>query len=277
MKRGTAIYTKENYKMYTNFLATLKVPHIITRSNYTIRITCSFFDVYFYQNEQSKKAFSVANCIKSDVKKSEANGHIRPDISRHDLRYFYFNKTEVLRKTIGRDVFNIDIKSAYLNVLNNAGVLSEKTYAMASAAPKPVRLACVGMLAARKDVFSYDDAGDVSHSKIVLPTENWFFYCVQIVGDIMMNISRLVGSSFLFFWVDGAFFLGEENVIKVREYLDGLNYKYSFDVCRNFNLVENANHSYISYQKCEKFTKLSMPKPNSEVIDIFLKHLKILK
>jgi len=274
----TAIYTKQNYKMYIDLLEKLKAPHTITRSNYTIRITCAFFDVYFHQNAQSKLAFATANCIKADVKKAEKNGFVRPEIDRLKLKYFHFNHREILKRTIGQDVYNIDIKSAYLNVLNNAGLLSEKTYLMASTAPKPVRLACVGMLAARKDLFTYEGEGtEPTHSKIILDTENWFFYCVEVIGQIMMGIANLVGSSFLFFWVDGAFFLGEENVLKVREYLDGLSYKYSFDVCRNFNYLEMTNHNYVTYEKEGKFTKLSMPRVNSEVIDVFLRHLKILK
>lgn len=270
-----ALYTKTNYKAYIDLLKSLNCPYIITRSNYTLKIESSFCNVYFYQTPQSKRAFSAANMIKSDIKKS---GVLMPEINKRDLKYFKFTQHELLMQTVGEEVHNIDIKSAYANVLNNAGLLSERTFKFISSIPKSDRLAAVGMMASRKDVFSYDSFdGEPVHTKIIAPTENWFYMCVLEVQNIMQDIAAMIGSDFVFYWVDGIFYKNGKHTEKIKEYLTNKGYNFSYDLCTNFNYFETNNQKFLTYNKGEDFKKLSLPKVNNEVTEYILKQLKIIK
>ena len=144
------LFDETNYQMYMKFIHSAKIPYTITRSNYTLKIESEILNVHFMQNVMSKKAFMCGAMVQADLKKS---GVEMPEINRAELDYFSFNIPDILRKKEGETIYNIDIKSAYANALNVNKLLSEKTYNYLCSLSKKDRLAAVGMLASRKDVF----------------------------------------------------------------------------------------------------------------------------
>lgn len=216
-------------------------------SNYTA--TMSFKNendvkIKFLSQSLNKRAFIGAQLIKKDLREFTAN---EPElIDEERLKYFHHNL-----QTIELDkVINIDLKNAYATVLFNDGFISEKTYAFLLTLPKKDRLASVGFLAYKKDVFEFNDGGLIDHSVEKGPNANVFHYCVRKTHLIMDNISKILGDDFLFSWVDGIYFKDiSEKTIKIVEYLESIQYKHTIDTLVNFKCSDHGRFLFVSFDK----------------------------
>lgn len=262
--------TKENYKHFTNLFKLSNEPYLVTRSNYTLAITSDWFNVKLHP-QMSKMAFIAGAMLKRDIKKT---GLSNPDISKDDLSYFEFAAKEKL-ENITDEIYNIDIKSAYLNVLNNHGLLSVKTYSIGRKLSKRDRLAMVGMLASRKDIFEMIGNKTLSRDKVIADTCSWFYFCVNRTNEIMADCKKIIGNDFLFFWVDGIFFTGRENIKPVTDHLRAIGYRYSLDVCNDMIYSEINELKKLRYHKGDEYKELYLPKKNNK-IDEFLINLLYL-
>ena len=239
------------------------MPHKLKLSNYTTTIETESILYKWNDTDMDKGAFIAAQMIKKDIREFTANGY--PDIHRPDLQYFetYINGT-----VNERQVFGVDIKSAYASVLFLDGFISERTYNFLQTLPKKARLAAVGMLASRKDVFSYVGSELVSHDKEINPHENYFWYCVKRTSEMMNEIKQ----SFLplFYWVDGIYFNSIEGAIKAREILTQNGFKYSNKNCLFFQAktVKNKKHDFINlisfYEAPEGMEYINASKKDTE-------------
>lgn len=269
-----SLHTQDNYKMYLNLIRSLKIPHKITRSNYTLKIESEFLNIHFTPR-MDENAFKVSNMIKRDLK---VCGMEMPDINKRELKYFNFAHEEILRRSEGKTIYNIDIKSAYASNLMANKIIAKDTYNYMSTLSKKNRLAAVGMLAAKKEVLCYDDSGIcISHDRIVKPTENWFYWCVQETQNLMLDIKDITGHDFLFYWVDGIFFNNKDHTQKIANYLFNKGYRYSFDVCEDFKFSEVNGYRELSYSKEGGRKILNMPAVNYDANNFLLKFLNLIK
>ena len=170
-----AILNSESVNAYIDLHKQMKLSFKLSLSTYTARITSNYCDIHFMKSEQPNRVFSAFNSLKSEVVKTK----IKP-INAGKLSYFAEN--------FGFDnfytdyIFNIDIKSAYATILKNDGLISEKTFTFISSLPKQERLACVGMLAGKKNIFTINEQGEtVTDETIISPTSDYFFHCVNII------------------------------------------------------------------------------------------------
>lgn len=276
-KKVKVLFNENNYQHFVSLIQQSKLPYTIIRSNYTLEINSSFLNIYFMQEEMSKKAMICGQMIKKDL---SICGIEMPEIERDQLKYFDFNYEKIIHSHDGY-FFNIDIKSAYATALKQ--LISPKTFSYLCSLPKKDRLAAVGMLASRKDLFFYDPAGVcVNHEKQVKETADWFYYCVLEIQKLMDDIIALIGTDFLFYWVDGIFFRTLDNRDKIEAYLKEKGYENSFDQCFNFKYYENGNTKHISYKKFNEngnhdFKILHLPKLNKDVDKYLFKLLNIIK
>jgi len=274
------LFSNGNYKFYLNLIKKANLPYKLTRTNYTLDIESEFCNIYFMTNVMSDKAFKCGACIKKDIRLS---GMELPVIERSELKYFNFNHADILSRTNGKEIYNIDIKSAYANALNNNKLLSEKTYNFLKSLSKKDRLAAVGMLAARKDIFTFDNTDKcIEHEKKVKDTENWFYFCVLEIQKLMLDIKQMIGNDFLFYWVDGIFFTNENNRFEIEAYLSSKGYMNSYDKCTDFNYTETENNKFLTYNKPDgkggtENKRLELPKENKAVNEYLLKLLNIIK
>ena len=138
------------------------------------------------------------------------------------LQYFNFNKQylETSNLTIDR-VVNIDLKSAYLNVLKNEGLISIDLFDSINKLKKVERLVTLGMLAYEPELFIYEKGLLIDYQKIRNEYSKYFFYCVKRVSEIIQNIKFLLGDCFIFSWVDGFYFLEihNANIMETRKFL----------------------------------------------------------
>lgn len=261
----------DNDKNAILFAEATMLPYTITITNYTTKITSEFMNVNFAPS-MDKQAFIAGAMIKRDIK---ATGLTVPDLYSTDLEYFKFSPKETLINMKG-EFYNIDIKSAYASVLHNLGLITPNTFKYMSRLSKKNRLACVGMLAAKKT--HRNMIGKEQIGKPIIEVNElapWFYLCVNHVNEIMMQCKSLCEDSFMFFWVDGIFFKDFSAVGRIGRYLSEIGYKYSIDICTEGRYSESNNTKTFSYYKGDEPKQLFLPNKNDAINEFLIKMLSL--
>jgi hypothetical protein len=209
----------------------LKKPYKVILSNYTFLVESEANKIKSF-NDKDLKFFIAGNKIKSDCIKKPL-----PIINKNELKYFEYNFNE-FKKIKNNSCYGIDLKSAYPTILLNNGYISKQTHFYISKLPKLDRLGAIGMLAGSKKVFEFNENNElINNYSITNKNENYFYYCVKKVSDIMDEIKKQI-NSFLFFWVDCIYFADANEADKVKEILNNYNFNYHEKIMINFLYLE---------------------------------------
>lgn len=206
---------------------------------------------------QSKKTFACFAKIKSDTKNKTV-----PDISREELVYYQHDfKTNFFTK----EVFNIDLKSAYATILRNDGFIGDDTYRYICKANKKERLASVGMLAARKRVFTFRGGSPINECEIVSARTGIFYHAVKRTFEIMSDLKKISGSSYLYSWVDGIYYSPNAAAKKeMIDYLKDINFDFTFDLLKNFRVRIGGSFTTVDFFKDGKLKIFNLPSQSTE-------------
>ena len=250
----------EKVEIYIDLHRQLKIPYKITLSNYTTRIKSEAYDLHFMKQEQSNRTFAAfAKCKKDCLKKP------LPIIQKDKLKYFShkFKEGNFYADTI----YNFDLKSAYAQILFNDGYISKDTFIYLSRLPKLSRLAAVGMMASKKNIYEISEDGKIlSEEKIISPTSNYFFYCVQRMAEIIKGAADILGNGFLFSWVDGIYFndcpetVKQDAKIIIEEYFKKIKTPVTFEILTEFEIQENEDYFKTTYRKEGKLKVINIAK-----------------
>lgn len=258
LKPETSLTTKTNAQRFIQVFIKMQIPFTLTCSNYTAHISNEVINRKFVHTMQSKRCFAAFAKVKSDVSKKMV-----PHIDPESLSYFQhdFRNTEVIP-----EVFNIDLKSAYATCLFNAGYISEPTFQYLAKITKNDRLAAVGMLASKKKIFDFDRSGKVfNYTENISPLQNFFFFAVKETAKIMDEIKRICGKDYLFTWVDGIYFRPNESIASdIMYYLETVNFKWSLDYLKDFDIKMLDSHIKISFLKDDKNKRFCIPSRTNE-------------
>lgn len=188
----------------------------MTLSNYTAKIETinPAYNAYFMKSEQSKKVFVAGKMIEKDLL-----GCKMPDVDMSKNEYYSLG---LIRPFYSDVMYNIDIKSAYATILYNDGYLSGKTFKYINKLDKQERLAALGMIASKKEIFEYSRSGRVTkHEEVINPLSPFFYYCVQKTNDIILDLkNKIMMNSFIFSWVDGIYYNDNSCTNVAKEYLN---------------------------------------------------------
>lgn len=246
------------YNEYIEMAKVVGLPFSVKISNYTMEIETLYERRLFLQNVTTNSAFMAGAMVKKQVKQC---GKEMPFIKMADLVYYELADIERLLSAPNQ-VFCIDIKKAYPTALYNYGAIDKYCYDFLGTISKKDRLAALGMLASNKRIFDYDENGvnyRIVHEKSSL--KEWFFLCVLQTQKIMFDLKRILGDSFLFFWVDGIYFDDIEKVELVENYLRQNNYSNTFERLNCFNVIREEGYNNIFYTNTKGVPKLfTMPK-----------------
>lgn len=268
-----AILNGELVEKYIELHKTLNIPFKLTLSNYTTRIVSNAYDLHFMKTEQTNQTFAAFAKVKKDCLKMPL-----PVIQKDKLKYFThkFKTGDFYADTI----FNFDLKSAYANILFKDGYITEETFLYINKLPKLKRLAAVGMLAGKKNIYEIGASGEVlSEEKIISPTSNYFFYCVQRMAEIIKGAADLLGNGFLFSWVDGIYFIQnpdtakEDSKIIIEEYFNKIKVPVTFEVLTEFEIKEKQHHFKTTYKKEGKTKIINIAKEDSILINKITSYL----
>jgi len=267
-KKDSYLFDEDNYINYIEFAKSTGLPFTIKQSNYTCELITSYRKpIKFLMNMQSPRVFQISKLIEKDIQKT---GIPKPEIDRENLQYFKFSVPERY-KAAGATVYNVDIKSAYATLLFVNKIITRKTFAILSKLEKADRLASVGMLASRKNIFIYQGDEVKSFTKEESPFANWFYYCVHGIGEIMTEAARLIGSDFICFWVDGIYCEQKDNADLLQAFFKDKGFLTSCDTLNNFHVVESAKKHKLYFSKDGQEKYLTVPKPSNKVTQEVIK------
>jgi hypothetical protein len=252
----------QNVKKYIDLHKALRLEFEMVVSNYTTQIKSRLYEIHFMKNAQSNRTFAAYQKVRNDCIKKEV-----PQIEAANVNYF---ATNIFKEDFYADViYNIDLKAAYATVLLNDGYLTKETYKHLLTLPKMERLACVGMLAGKKVLFKINADGEpTENTTIISPTADYFFYCVQKTFDVMNEARFMLQENFLFSWVDGIYFLDNDNKCysEILSFLENEKFKISFDVLKEFHVKVYKNYYAVSYWKEDKKKFMNVPKQQNSII-----------
>lgn len=225
--------TREIMGAQMDLLIKNKETFVVQHGTYTTRIEKRFGKMVFSNVRFRNKVFVAANMVKSDCLKSDRG----PEILATQHFKKNFANADHFDSMYERKVLNIDIKGAYANCLFNNELICRKTYEYLTSLKKEERLPAVGMLARSHVKYFYHEGECTDVQPHRENTAELFFFLIAEIDIIMREIRFILGKYFIFYWVDGVFFRHDtpkELVKEVEDFLMELNYRYSYEVCTDF-------------------------------------------
>jgi hypothetical protein len=254
--------TSTNIIREMKVLNALKQDFVIKVSTYTASIeytNANNIKLKFLSQQLNKRAFIGSQIVKRDLLKYTANEI--PQIDEKRLNYFSHN----LQESNFKKIINIDLKNAYATVLFNDGFICEDSYNYLLTLPKIDRLAAVGMLAYKKDCFAYSGGKLVDNYIEKGEYSSVFFYAVRKTHEVMNEISKILGSNFLFSWVDGIYFTEiNENILAACQLLESLNYPFKIEYLNNFICEEKKDFYFVTFEKESEKKVFNIPKSSKK-------------
>lgn len=201
-----------------------------------------------YMNKESEFPMKELNFIKS-VKQyiikhelyNEIPDYFKTEHAKLDIKYYHYNNRYSAGHIVNKCV-EVDMKSAYWEMLFKLLPLPKEMYEKGNEAKKKSRLAAVGGLAKVEEVIEFDGKKYIEHppKRSELTEHIWNAICFE-VGKIMMEVAKKCGKDFIFFWVD-AMFVDVKAVNKVKEIFSSHGFKFSEDACK---YVKFSDHNLI--------------------------------
>lgn len=233
---------KGNGTRFIDLLTETKCNFELQISNYTLRAKSEMMNVSYNASMQPKRVFGTFSKLKSELKDKPV-----PSVDRDKLIYFSHN---FKRNNFYREVLNIDLKSAYAYVLLNDGFITKKLFSHIVRLPKKERLAAIGMLAAKKEVYDFTAGEPEDKGEIESPFAPFFFYAVKRTHEIMNNLRRFCGQTYLFTWVDGIYFMPSETVADdCISYLNAIGFPFEIDLLNDFEVKMLERRVYVNFEK----------------------------
>lgn len=264
MKSKTVLAGDSDADDYTELLIELKQNFLLTSSNYTMSIDSELFKKKFITVEQAPRTFGAFAKLKKDLKDKPL-----PFIEKDRLKYFvqHFRKD-----AFHPHVFNVDLKSAYATILHNDNLITSDTFKYLKRLDKQQRLAAVGMLASHKDKYTFKRGAITEKGEEDSPLSNFFFHLVKRTSEIMDDLKKICGRSFLFIWVDGIYFLPDEDIMsECAFYLDSIKFPYSMEYLTDFKVEILSDYTLVTLKKNGESKPFSLPHADS-TLTISLKH-----
>jgi len=251
---GISLINEGNAAILVDMLIKTKTDFQLYASNYTMKVVLDGDVTKFIRSKQSNRVFAAFRKLEVDVKKANVK-----EMDVEDVRYFQHDFKQPLYV---ERVCNIDLKSCYNNILHREGIISDETHKYISNLSKAERLAAVGMLAARKEIFTFKRGVVQSVEEERSENSRFFFFAVQKTFEMMNELKAICGKDYLFTWVDGIYFLPRPGLReKCQEYLKKIKFPYSAEYLDEFEVKFLSDHINVSFKKegCKKVFNLPMP------------------
>lgn len=216
----------------------------------------TFFESYLFENIRydfsdsfkSFKELGLMVAFKNQVKKNMDKA-LLVDVSK--IKYFdysgkLFNGLEVGEVRTFKRVIEIDISAAYLYAFLNYGFIDEILFKKIIELPKQKRLPIMGAIASVKTKQDYINGLPVGEPELVkndLLRNVWFFISKKI-DELLLHCKQLAGSNYLFYYVDGIYFSGDEKIKnKIIDYFSEKKFNSKTIICEKIEVI-NAGESY---------------------------------
>lgn len=225
-------------------------------TNYTATMETDTKKYIFASEQIDKKTFQFFNLINKDL-----GGELREAPAK--LKYYDFTG---IKENYIENCFCVDINSAYLQVLKNEKIITEKTFSYIDSesrktkGAKMARLKSVGLFAKNPVSMIYEN-NEIKELKQERNPFSWvFFLACQKTGEAMEIIKNEFPQDYLFYWVDGIYI--KKNPEKIRKRLLQLGFPSKIENIKNLEKSEKN----ICYKKDKEEKILFLPKTYGEEI-----------
>jgi hypothetical protein len=237
-------------------------------SNYTLKVLGEGVNISFLTGAQPKRVFIAFAKLKSELKTKPV-----PDIDPDTLVYFSHNFT---RNISFDEIVNIDLKSAYANIFFADGLISEDLFNYICSMGKQQRLACVGMLAAKKEIFSFKNGVPELMPPKISQFAPFFYYAIKRCSEIMNELRRICGQYYLFTWVDGIYFRpSAKKIMECEQYLETVKIPCSVDYLENFRVRIKARKVTVDFVKDGEDKYFNIPFFDQQAQNAMLKAISL--
>lgn len=231
-------------------------------TNYTLTIeTDTGEKMKFLNQKKEPKFFAVAKKVESDIKK--ADNYINVYLHSFTMKKpEYFDVKANLIPFEKDQVFNIDINAAYPSALLAVDLITQDTYSALMRLPKLDRLACIGILGSRKEVFKYVNGQLDEHETIEARFRHIWKFVVNYVDSIMLELIELNRENFVFYWVDGIYLREKPSLEKLEEIrytIEEAGLKFKTEFLQDFSVKREKDMFKITYLKSGKPKNFEIP------------------
>lgn len=240
--------TKEAIKFITDGWDLLDIPYDVKHGTYTTTLQSELGKHKFVVNNYSNRVFIARNKVKKDVLESD----IGREVMSREYAKMNFGVDEKIKPFLCEKVYNIDLSSAYVHAIYNSGMIRRETFDYLQSLKKKERLPSLGMLASSHTIFTFQSGKCIDYSVHREPTAPVFYALIQEVNDIMEECKWILGSDYIFHWVDGIFFrydTPQKKIKMVEEILTEFQFPYKYESVENFTFQKNGENYVISMVK----------------------------
>lgn len=208
---------------------------------------------FFAHSKTSFEVFNISRKLKNELLD---NDHL--DVPQYNIEE-YFKTNNKCNFDFNDKFYCIDIKQAYITIMKNRGLISNELHAKICELKKPDRLKALGMIARRKSKYTYYNGKMIESEMDVLPTEKYFFWCVEQTYLLMSDIAKKISNDFIFFWVDCIFFVGERNIKYVIDRLKSERLQYTLERMRVKGISQTKTYHTFCFLKSGKMKEYNVP------------------
>lgn len=242
-------------KLKTEVLNKQKMDYVLKVGGSTYQLDSILFkDKAFNSTNLANKDLLFIKKVKRHILKNKIYLNFLDQYFPSDVAYVDVNPTLHNRKIT--NVKEVDVDEAYWKTAYLLGAIDEELYEEGKKGNlgKYTRLVALGALAKKETHYIYKN-GVYSHKEEIRSelTENvWYSICKRF-SDVMQGAKQLLGNDYLFYWVDGIYFVNNKtNNAKLTRYF--LKHGYSTKEVETF-MVGFGEKWFAVYDKDLKIKK----------------------
>lgn len=220
----TKDYSTRVLKKKCECLVELKEPFTMIKSGSSYELASRIWNEKASTRVFTSSDLSFINSVRNHIDKyAKSIDFIDTYYAGEEINYIRVNEYKVGERI--EDLIYIDINGAYWQTAHNLGIISDKLYLRGLDVGKIVRLAALGSLAKKKDIWKFDGNDFKKMETIKNPNENLWFAICKRVSDVMGQVVNAIGDDFVFYWVDGIYVKNTaETLVKVHQTFSKLGY-----------------------------------------------------
>jgi hypothetical protein len=220
----TKDYSTRVLKKKCECLVELKEPFTMIKSGSSYELASRIWNEKASTRAFTSSDLSFINSVRNHIDKyAKSIDFIDTYYAGEEINYIRVNEYKVGERI--EDLMYIDINGAYWQTAHNLGIISDKLYLRGLDVGKIVRLAALGSLAKKKDIWKFDGNDFKKMETIKNPNENLWFAICKKVSDVMGQVVSAIGDDFVFYWVDGIYIKNKPDVlVKVYQIFSELGY-----------------------------------------------------
>jgi hypothetical protein len=209
----TKDYSTRVLKKKCECLVELKEPFTMIKSGSSYELASRIWNEKASTRAFTSSDLSFINSVRNHIDKyAKSIDFIDTYYAGEEINYIRVNEYKVGERI--EDLIYVDINGAYWQTAHNLGIISDKLYLRGLDVGKIVRLAALGSLAKKKDIWKFDGNDFKKMETIKNPNENLWFAICKRVSDVMGQVVSAIGDDFVFYWVDGIYVKNTPEVLQ---------------------------------------------------------------